>query len=82
MFIDCKTQYYKDISSPQMNLWIQKNSNPNFNSICASVGMCLGGCVVVGRFILKVTWKCKRTRIIKVALNKNKKSGRFTLQVS
>lgn len=44
--------------------------------------MCLGGCVVVGRCILKAIWKCKRTRIIKAVLNKDKKSGRFALQVS
>ena len=49
-------------SSPQINLYIESSSSQNLSSVCAGVGVCLCGHVVVGVFILKVILEMSRAQ--------------------
>ena len=49
------TQYYKDVNSLQIDLWI----HCSFNQI--PVGVCV--CVKLDKLIVKFTWKFKRPKI-------------------
>ena len=69
MLMDWKTQYHKNINSPQVNLEIQCNPNQNLSrSVCVCVCVCVCMCVM----ILKCIWKCKGLSMAKTILKKNK----------
>ena len=61
MSMDRKTQNCKDVSSSQLDLYIQCNPNPIPSKYF----------VDIDKWILKFIWKGKRSRIINIILKEN-----------
>lgn len=57
MFMDWKTQCYKDVSSSQTDLLILSNPKQNHRKVCVCVNVCINQWIDSQIYILDLLWK-------------------------